>query len=82
MSRKRTTHVFPALAAASGVLLLGCSLCLAAGGGTTSGDYAARLGSEEQEATAPEKTRRPARRMRASLSLPYFSFAQSLNPRS
>ncbi|MDR6674803.1 hypothetical protein [Xanthomonas sp. 1678] len=43
-------------------------------------DYGA---SEPQEHShAPPATAAPVRRMRASLSMPYFSFAHTLRPRS
>ncbi|WP_057505179.1 MULTISPECIES: hypothetical protein [Stenotrophomonas] len=81
MNRSHQRHLFPALTAAGTLLLIGCTLSLPAGRGPVQ-DYAAGTTGEEQEANAQEKTRRPVRRMRTSLSLPYFSFAQSLNPRS
>ncbi|MBN6148746.1 hypothetical protein JR065_00200 [Xanthomonas sp. AmX2] len=42
-------------------------------------DYGASEPQEDSRESAPP---RPARRMRTSLSMPYFSFAQSLRPRS
>jgi len=69
------------LTAAGTLLLIGCTLSFPAGRGAAQ-DYAAGTTGEEQEADAQEKRSRPIRRMRTSLSLPYFSFAQSLNPRS
>lgn len=81
MNRKHHRHVLPALTAAGTLLLIGCTLSFPAGRGAIQ-DYAAGTTGEEQEADAQEKRSRPIRRMRTSLSLPYFSFAQSLNPRS
>jgi len=81
MNRRHQRHLLPALTAAGTLLLIGCTLSLPAGRGQVQ-DYAAGTTGEEQEANAQEKTKRPIRRMRTSLSLPYFSFAQSLNPRS
>ncbi len=80
MNRRHQRHLLPALTAAGTLLLIGCTLSLPAGRGAVQ-DYAAGTTGEEQEANVQEK-RRPIRRMRTSLSLPYFSFAQSLNPRS
>lgn len=81
MRRRRTTH---AVSAASALLLL-------AWFGTPDGDAggaaagSALPGPQDagviQAGTADDTPARP-RRLHSSLSMPYFSFAQSLNPRS
>ena len=81
MASKHSRHVLPALTVSGALLLLGCSAALQSSQ-TDRGNYAAQAAGEQQDATAPTHAKRPARRMRTSLSLPYFSFAQSLNPRS
>lgn len=81
MSNKRSRHVLQALMATGTLLLLGCSEAPETGR-THVRDYAAEAAGDEQDANVPPKAKRPVRRMRTSLSLPYFSFAQSLNPRS
>ncbi|HBK46501.1 MAG TPA: hypothetical protein DDZ67_08725 [Xanthomonadaceae bacterium] len=70
------------------MLLLGSALlavgCLGAASGRvtdTGADYGVSE-TEQENATPPEASRRPARRLRTSLSVPYFSFAQVLRPRS
>lgn len=76
----------PARMAASvlAVLLLSLWLCVAPGGADPS--VAASAFQGLQEAAVPEAgNAQPApspRRLNSSLSMPYFSFAQSLNPRS
>ena len=81
MASKHSRHVLPALTVSGALMVFGCSAALQ-GGQTDSRNYAAQTAGEQQDATAPSNAKRPARRMRTSLSLPYFSFAQSLNPRS
>jgi hypothetical protein len=44
-------------------------------------DYGASE-TDQENATPPETPARPVRRQRASMSMPYFSFAQVLRPRS
>lgn len=48
----------------------------------TGADYGVSAAAEENVSTSVEDTPRPARRSRTSLSMPYFSFAQALRPRS
>jgi|GEM_PF-285719 len=49
----------------------------------TGADYGVSAAAEENAASSPqEPAPRPARRARTSLSMPYFSFAQALRPRS
>lgn len=72
------------------LLLLSGSAVLAAGGQEpasglvkdTGADYGVSAAAEENVSTSVEDTPRPARRSRTSLSMPYFSFAQALRPRS
>ncbi|MCC7635491.1 hypothetical protein [Stenotrophomonas rhizophila] len=80
MRRRRTTH---AVTAASALLLFAWL-------GTPDGDAGGAAGSALpgpqdagviQAGTADDPPARP-RRLHSSLSMPYFSFAQSLNPRS
>ncbi len=81
MNRKRSRHVLQALTATGALLLLGCSASLQSGRADAR-DYAPEIAGVEQDANDLPQAKRPARRMRTSLSMPYFSFAQSLNPRS
>lgn len=71
------------IALASGALLL-LSGCFATPetDRTRVRDYAAEAAGDAQDANDPKPAKRPARRIRTSLALPFFSFAQSLNPRS
>ncbi|APP80225.1 hypothetical protein [Xanthomonas hortorum] len=71
------------------LLLLGSTLfangCLGAASSlvTESGaDYGVSEAVTENATTPPEERTRPSRHLRASLSMPYFSFAQVLRPRS
>lgn len=81
MSRKLRRHSLPALFAFGALLLLGCTASERSG--MPDADYGALQAGGEPDAEASRATRaQPARRVRASLSMPYFSFAQSLNPRS
>ncbi|MCS3746294.1 MULTISPECIES: hypothetical protein [unclassified Xanthomonas] len=45
-------------------------------------DYGVSEAVTENATTPPEGRTRPSRHLRASLSMPYFSFAQVLRPRS
>lgn len=81
MNINRSRHVLQAVMATGTLLLLGCSAAPGTGP-VQSRDYAAEVAGDEQDANDLPKAKRPVRRMRTSLSLPYFSFAQSLNPRS
>ncbi len=59
--------------------------CLGAATGRvmeTGADYGVSAADEENPTTPPEARTRPVRRLRTSLSMPYFSFAQALRPRS
>ena len=78
MNPKHCRPAFPVLAAAGTLLLLGCTLSMPAGRGAAASPDAVLA----DETPLQEKPRRQARRVRASLSLPYFSFARPLNPRS
>jgi len=81
MDLKHCRPALPALAAAGTLLLLGCTLSMPAGRSAAPTSDAG-LAGEARETDLPEKARRHARRVRTSLSLPYFSFARPLNPRS
>lgn len=58
--------------------------CLAAVSGriTDTGADAGATATEQENATSPEARPAPARHLRASMSMPYFSFAQVLRSRS
>lgn len=81
MSTQHGKHVLQAMVASGTLLLLGCAASPQVGAASER-NYAAEVAGTEQDATAQPNVKRPARRMRTSLSMPYFSFAQSLNPRS
>jgi len=69
-----------------GVLLAGIATGTASGGAPTQAPMAGLIDSVEGEAPgasaeADALKPKPKRRARPSLSMPYFSFAQSLRPR-
>ncbi len=70
------------IALASGALLLSGCFATPETDRTRVRDYAAEAAGDAQDANDPKPAKRPARRIRTSLALPFFSFAQSLNPRS
>jgi hypothetical protein len=72
-------YTFLAMTAAGTLLLQGCA-GLGHGAASTS-EYGAAGAEEEQEARN-SSPKRSQRRARSSLSMPYFSFAQPLTPRS
>jgi hypothetical protein len=77
MNLQRMQRSLPALVIVGA--LLSVSWVGAQGGQGRSPDYGA---SEPQEDShAPPAAPAPVRRMRASLSMPYFSFAHTLRPR-
>ena len=80
MNTKHGRHALHALMVTGTLLLLGCSTSLA-NGLANAKDYAAQAAGDGQDADESPKAKRPVRRMRTSLSMPYFSFAQ-LNSRS
>ena len=82
MSHKHRRTALSVLAGAGALLLLGSALSLAPGRHLTRDEEATDVIGADPEAELQPKHLRPLRRMRTSLSLPYFSFAQSLNPRS
>ena len=70
---------------ASGVAVAAalCSLVALAAHAGRSGDYGpAEAAVERAEAGLEAAAERPARRLRASLAMPYFSFAHALRSRS
>ncbi|MEQ4575607.1 MAG: hypothetical protein ABN502_11810 [Gammaproteobacteria bacterium] len=72
---------FPLLLCSAVLLSAGC-LGAASGRVTDTGaDYGASE-TDQENATPLGAPERPARRQRASMSMPYFSFAQILRPRS
>jgi hypothetical protein len=83
MNRKLFRRSLPLMLLLSGSALLSAGWLGTASGRTTDtgADYGVSEANEENAAT-PEETPRPARRGRTSLSMPYFSFAQALRPRS
>lgn len=80
MSLTLCRYTLQAVTATGALFLLGCAAPTESGRSTTP-DYGVVQADEAPDAEAPRQ-KRPTRRMRASLSMPYFSFAQSLNPRS
>lgn len=70
------------IALAIGALLLSGCFAMPETDRTRVRDYAAEAAGDAQDANDPKPAKRPTRRIRTSLALPYFSFAQSLNPRS
>ncbi|MBD3827440.1 MULTISPECIES: hypothetical protein [Stenotrophomonas] len=84
MNRMRH-HTAKTLTAASALLLLGWFGTPAsddAGSSAGSGAFAGPQDAGVIEAGTADGAPRPPRRLHSSLSMPYFSFAQSLNPRS
>lgn len=71
----------PLLLCAAAVLSAGCLGAVSGRVTDTGADYGASE-ADQENATPPEVRERPARRLRASMSMPYFSFAQVLRPRS
>lgn len=81
MNSTRLTRPVPLLLFGSTLFAIGC-LGAASSQVTESGaDYGVSEAVTEN-ATTPEARSRPGRHVRASLSMPYFSFAQALRPRS
>jgi hypothetical protein len=84
---QKLTHILPSLAV-GGLLLAAGTLAGLSGARTAEVDSAALVGSLEsdvREITGDDGTPEPSqhkRRARASLAMPYFSFGQSLRPRS
>lgn len=83
----KLTHTLPSLAV-GGLLLAAGALAAMSGARTSEVDTAALVGALESDVREiagddgnPEATRHK-RRARASLAMPYFSFGQSLRPRS
>ncbi len=82
----KLTHILPSLAV-GGLLLAAGALAAMSGARTSEVDSATLVGALESDVReitgddgAPEPTHK--RRARASLAMPYFSFGQSLRPRS
>ncbi|KAF1723730.1 hypothetical protein [Pseudoxanthomonas japonensis] len=84
---QKLTHTLPSLAV-GGLLLAAGALAAMSGGRTSEVDPATLVGALETdvgEITGEGTAADPAqhkRRARASLAMPYFSFGQSLRPRS
>lgn len=72
---------FPLLLCGAVLLSTGC-LGAASGRVTDTGAAYGASEADQENATPPEAPARPLRRQRASMSMPYFSFAQVLRPRS
>ncbi|QBG95571.1 hypothetical protein EYC55_08900 [Xanthomonas oryzae] len=82
MNSARFTRPVPLLLFGSTLFAIGC-LGAASIQVTESGvDYGVSEAVTENATTPPEARSRPGRHVRASLSMPYFSFAQALRPRS
>jgi hypothetical protein len=84
---QKLTHTLPSLAV-GGLLLAAGALAAMSGARTAEAESAALVGALESDVreiagddATPEPTQHK-RRARASLSMPYFSFGQSLRPRS
>ncbi len=83
----KLTHTLPSLAV-GGLLLAAGVLASMSGARTAETESAALVGaleSDVREITGDDGTPQPTRhkrRARASLAMPYFSFGQSLRPRS
>ncbi|WP_323134524.1 hypothetical protein [Xanthomonas campestris] len=82
MNSTRVTRPVP-------LLLFGTTLCVLGWLGAASSqvmesgaDYGVSEAVTENATPPPEARTRPGRHLRASLSMPYFSFAQVLRPRS
>ena len=82
MSHKHRRTAMAALASAGALVVLGSALWLPPSRGPARSLPAPAPVGSDSEAELPPMPVRPLRRMRTSLSLPYFSFAQSLNSRS
>ncbi|MFN4160537.1 hypothetical protein [Stenotrophomonas sp. P5_B8] len=84
MNRMRRHQSAKAVTAASALLLLGWLGAPPSEVGTTaaSGAFESPQDAGVIEAGTANGAPTPPRRLHSSLSMPYFSFAQSLNPRS
>lgn len=84
MNRMRRRHSAKAVTAASALLLLGWlgTPVAEVGGSAARGTFDGPQDAGVIEAGNADGAPTPARRLHSSLSMPYFSFAQSLNPRS
>ncbi|CAN7289476.1 hypothetical protein LJR143_001280 [Pseudoxanthomonas sp. LjRoot143] len=84
---QKLTHTLPSLAV-GGLLLAAGALAAMSGARTSEVDASTLVGaleSDVREITGDDGTAEPTqhkRRARASLAMPYFSFGQSLRPRS
>ena len=84
MNRSLPRTLLRPLPLGAALLMLGSGVALLAGAGRASDSSADRSDAcAEAQAVedAEDAVRRPARLVRATLSMPYFSFAQSLRPR-
>lgn len=73
-------HTLSVFTIGSGALLLGCSAGLPHGQASLP-EYDVKETNQQLDTPPPPQPEPPVRRVRASLSLPYFSFAHSLRPR-
>jgi hypothetical protein len=88
-NRRLHAHILSVFSIGSAALLLGCSADLpdvswtGSHGQASLPDYDVMETNQERDLdkTPPPQPEPAARRVRASLSLPYFSFAHSLRPR-
>ena len=82
---QKLTHTLPSLAV-GGLLLAAGALAAMSSGHSAEAESAALVGaleSDVREITGDDSApAQPKRRARASLAMPYFSFGQSLRPRS
>ena len=82
MNSTRFTRPVPLLLFGSTLFAIGCLGAASSQVTDTGADYGASEAVTENATTPPETRTRPSRHLRASLSIPYFSFAQVLRPRS
>ncbi len=84
MNRSLPRSLLRPLPLGAALLMLGSGAALEAGAGRADLAPAGRDEAHAAAATveqAEDAVQRPARLLRATLSMPYFSFAQSLRPR-
>ncbi|WP_081641437.1 hypothetical protein [Xanthomonas maliensis] len=82
MNSTRVTRSVPLFLFGSTLLAVGCLGAASSQVTETGADYGASEAVTENPTPPPEERTRPSRHLRASLSMPYFSFAQVLRPRS
>lgn len=81
MNRSLPRTLLRPLPLGAALLMLGSGAALLAGAGRASDSSADRSDARAEAQVVEDAVRRPARLVRTTLSMPYFSFAQSLRPR-